>query len=526
MKHFGYILCISLAILAIGTGCKAKKQVSDQTPQTTQEQANAQNADSNQADKQGSDAQVKDPEPQKANGLVTPAKRLKLADLKPIVQKVHVDDEMGNPKATEPNAEFPAVYNLTNGEEADHSIYVEGKGYFSGNAESFYETLTKSEWTGPIFLTKSITIEDLKSSPEGTTFIMHIGKGNGFEETFDIGVTIDTIYDENDKIIGRKYHSQKIGGSNSIQKADTEISIYQFGPVQTLIEYRSVYQAPMINSENARKGMDVLFDHWNSLSENYVKAFESKNDTAQDSAQKKCKKWGSNPMFVDGHEFTYSVESSHEVSFIDDNDVLCDDNVRENCWDCKNTKEREDCTKTQVYELKCKSSLIQAEASYCAAKISCAGDKVIDEVYLFNNSSDNALPTGIWAVDANGIYFLENANDLRLTKQPKPGNCKKTKYIKCKPETLAYEYTEFSKTEPLIPFTKPEGLSESDEDENFSSSLTITHKGTVWEREDSASGPDDFWGGVTIDETKGITQMKGGHAGAAEYNISASLEEP
>ena len=86
MKHFGYILCISLAILAIGTGCKAKKQVSDQTPQTTQEQANAQNADSNQADKQGIDAQVKEPEPQKANGLVTPAKRLKLAELKPILQ--------------------------------------------------------------------------------------------------------------------------------------------------------------------------------------------------------------------------------------------------------------------------------------------------------------------------------------------------------------------------------------------------------------------------------------------------------
>ena len=532
MNHLGRICIVSIIVLAVGTGCKSKKQVSEEAPQNNVEQINTQNVGSNQPDnvdvgapKDTVEAPKDTVEAPKADISVIPAKRLKLADLKPIVQKVHVEDEMGNSKATKPNAEFPAIYNNTNGEEDDHSLYFEGKGYFSGLAGEFYKALSKPALTGPVFLTKNITIEELKSSEDGTTFIMHVGKGDGFDEAFDLGVTIDTIYDNNNKNIGWKYHSQKIGGSESIQKADTDILIYQFGPVQSLIEYRSVYQAPMINSENARQGMSALFDHWEQLSKKYVEEFYRK-EAALDPNAKRCEKWGSNPLFVDGSTFVYEVEDSHTVSILQQDDVLCDDNTDDNCWNCENKEEREDCTRTNSYDFTCKASLIEAESNYCMTKLAC--EAAIDDVYFFDSGSANSLPIGLWAIDSNGIYYFEeyfeDYDKIDMTKQPKPGNCKKTKYIKCKPGTLAYEYTLFSDKTPLISFTKE--MSGSDDDERFISSLSVTHEGTIWTREDSASGPDDFWGGITIDETRGIIGFKGGFAGGSESESIARLKSP
>ena len=234
-------------------------------------------------------------------------------------------------------------------------------------------------------------------------------------------------------------------------------------------------------------------------------------NTAQALPSKKCEKWGTNPLFEDGHEFVYDVsESLKACCDLDDPGWKCDDDG--------------DCTMENSYTIKCKVSLIQTESYFCASKLTCLNSdgeevKVSNKFAHFDYSLD-----GYWIVDSNGLYHLNGESKLNLNKQAKPGDCKKTKYIYCKPETLAYEYTGFSKAEPIISFVKYKEMNKSRDGEHFIDSLTVTHEGTNWKRVDDVSGSDDFMQSVTFDEARGFTEFETSYAGGSEHETVLTLK--
>ena len=243
------------------------------------------------------------------------------------------------------------------------------------------------------------------------------------------------------------------------------------------------------------------------------KASDAEN-TAPAVASKKCEKWGTNPLFVDGHELVYDVKKSQQA--------CCNLDEDEAGWECD---EDGDCTKESAYEMKCKISLIQAESFFCASKLTCL-NSAGEDVDITNEYAefDYSL-AGYWMIDSNGLYHLDSDDKLSLNKQAKPGDCKKTKYVLCNPETLAYEYAEFSNAEPLISFVKYKemDIDTDNDDEDFTSSLTVTHKGSTWERKDEASGSDEFSQSVLFDETRGITEFKTHFAGGSESDTTVKL---
>ena len=231
---------------------------------------------------------------------------------------------------------------------------------------------------------------------------------------------------------------------------------------------------------------------------------------AQALPSKKCEKWGTNPLFVDGHEFVYNAEESHEK--------CCD--IDEPGWECDDDG---DCRLETSSEIKCKVSLVQAESYFCASKLTCLDSKG-KEVDISNKYSEFGYDLdGYWIIDSNGLYYSYSDSILK-NKQAKPGDCKKTKYVLCKPETLAYVYTAFSKEEPLISFVKYKEMHSDDSDEHFSSFLTVTHEGSTWQRDDSVSGPDDFSQSVTFDETRGITVFETGFSGGSDVKNVVTLQ--
>ncbi len=236
-------------------------------------------------------------------------------------------------------------------------------------------------------------------------------------------------------------------------------------------------------------------------------------NAAPAAASKKCEKWGTNPLFADGHEFVYDITESHKA--------CCNLDEDDPKWECDKDG---DCTKESTGKLKCKVSLIEAESFFCASQMICmdSDGKTVDVKNSFTDFDYSMA--GYWIIDANGLYHLNSDDKLSLNKQAEPGDCKNTKYILCIPETLAYEYAGFSKAEPVISFVKYKEMDTDSDDENFSSSRTITHNDATWERKDDASGADEFSQSVSFDEKRGITEFKTHFAGGSESDTIVKLQ--
>ena len=287
-------LCgLSLLFLTICVGCGSKKADTPETAPTAnadapkadaakadEPKADAPKADEQKADAPAADAQAKPAEPEKAKYEVTAPKRLHISDLKIIADRVHVDDmdgieEPDIDKAVEPFFEFPAMYNNNNGQnEDDSSLWAESKGIFAGKAKDFYEALTKAEVIGPVSLTKNVTIDDLKQSDDGATYVMRIGKGDGFEDAYDMGMTIDSIYDKKERQVGWRLHGQKVGGSDNVAKSDLDILIYQLNANNCHIEYRNVIKGKPFSDDGIIQDRSRLFDNWAQISQKFADDFE------------------------------------------------------------------------------------------------------------------------------------------------------------------------------------------------------------------------------------------------------------
>ena len=226
------------------------------------------------------------------------------------------------------------------------------------------------------------------------------------------------------------------------------------------------------------------------------------SDKPDAAAVKKCEKWGSNPLFVDGQVFNYDVKIERSACC-----ELDKDNPE---WKCDDTGM---CELKKSVLMQCKTTLIHAESQFCGSSIIC-------------HDNDNiAFPTGLWFVDNNGLYHFDPETKLTLNKQETPGNCKNTAYIQCNPETLAYDYAEFAEEEPLIPFVKTDiQKDECDEEGIVCESFHLKHEGKVWNREISAEGGDSAFNAVTLDETRGITAFKNAFSGGMTWTIEGNLK--
>ncbi len=230
-----------------------------------------------------------------------------------------------------------------------------------------------------------------------------------------------------------------------------------------------------------------------------------KPDDAQAAPLKKCEKWGKNPMFQDGHVFNYEVKIERAA--------CCDLDKDDPEWECD---EDGMCELNKTASIQCKASLTHTESYFCGSTITCTDSKGRESL---------DFPAGHWFIDSNGIYHFVSEKKMMLNKQTAPGNCQKTENIQCKPETLAYEYSEFGDEEPLIPFAKADiHRDECDEGGDFCNAFHLTHKDTIWARETSADGGDSSSDAVTLDETKGITSFKNDFSGGSEQHIEGKLK--
>ena len=228
-----------------------------------------------------------------------------------------------------------------------------------------------------------------------------------------------------------------------------------------------------------------------------------------ETVSKKCEKWDSNPLFMDGHEFRYEtkIESA----------ACCDLDKDDPDWECDDGGM---CERTISFQVNCKVSLTHTESYFCASAISChTQSKYTDELSDF-------LPVGKWFIDDNGIYHFPESENIQLKKQTSPENCKKTEYIQCKQNTLAFEFSDFEAESPLIPFSQSKGIhkDECDDEGIVCSGLDLKHHDTTWEREESAEGGDSSSMSFALDEKRGITRFSNSFSGGSERTVTAKLQ--
>ena len=228
-----------------------------------------------------------------------------------------------------------------------------------------------------------------------------------------------------------------------------------------------------------------------------------------ETASKKCEKWGSNPLFTDGHEFRYEtkIESA----------ACCDLDKDDPDWECD---ESGMCERTISFQVNCKVSLTHTEPYFCASNISCHAQS------KYTNELSDFLLSGKWFIDDNGIYHFPESENIQLKKQTNPENCKKTEYIQCKQNTLAFEYSDFETESPLIPFSQSKGIhkDECDDEGIVCTGFDLKHHDAIWEREESAEGGDSSSMSFTLDEKRGITRYSNSFSGGSERTVTATLQ--
>ena len=166
--------------------------------------------------------------------------------------------------------EWPQKPETTDGQPAytiqsgvnDDGVWVEGKGYFKGSLDHIYQTLVNPEIMGPTYLTKDIKVDELKQSPVLTTFVMHVKMRYIFSVEFDIGVTIDALYDKEDHIIGYRYSSKKLAGTKFITRIEETLIAKKVDDTWFSVEMQSLNEATMNKEAETRKHPETLFGYW------------------------------------------------------------------------------------------------------------------------------------------------------------------------------------------------------------------------------------------------------------------------
>ena len=265
---------------------------------------------------------------------------------------------------------------------------------------------------------------------------------------------------------------------------------------------------PNLQSNAEIKADDKSNDNADDKLKDNAELTDGVDQNAKTNLSNHCENWSSNPIFDDGHIFIYNAKLEQEA--------CCDLDKSDPSWECDDDG---DCTREISFKIQCTSKLTHTESNFCASTISCTTNSGYQsELYDF-------LPMGKWYIDTNGIYRLSGTGMDTLVQQSTPGNCKRTKYIKCVPDTLAYIYTNFQNQVPLFPLSKTRGVNEDDcDNEDNCSTLSIKYKNHVWTRTESVDGADSSAMTIVLDETRGLIKFETMFSGGSERTFTATME--
>ncbi|MBQ9395612.1 MAG: hypothetical protein IJU23_08875 [Proteobacteria bacterium] len=220
-----------------------------------------------------------------------------------------------------------------------------------------------------------------------------------------------------------------------------------------------------------------------------------------------CDPWKTNPLFHDNHLLHYQVQLENEAFGVDDDDFECDENG--------------DCTRDVTFDLNCSVVRIGQNRGYCASKIECKASPA-----KYQNEIPDLLD-GYWFRDANGFYLINaNSRFFQVSDIKKEsGNCTKTKYIECKPGTLAHDFSFFSDLIPTIPTATKESVYESEyyEDSDTTRSWDVTFKNNIWCSTNEVSGPDSTETQICVSDSLGIASFKDSFSGGSNRDITGKL---
>lgn len=221
-----------------------------------------------------------------------------------------------------------------------------------------------------------------------------------------------------------------------------------------------------------------------------------------------CTSWN-NALFVDGSELYYKikVEQSDDSNANDDNPV----------------------TELEFYVL-CHVKLNYATDIYCGSTVTCELEPKYNKD-KYKEAMKAGLPVeGTWFIDKNGIYYFNKDQFKELVKTTDIGNCKTghpagshyVNYVKCIPETLAWEYKQFKEAEPLIPLSPDVKVYEVLETEAGTTKKTVSRTGTVLCYHNAFEGEDEFVDDICVDDTKGPTSFK--KVSTSDFTMKGTLK--
>ena len=145
----------------------------------------------------------------------------------------------------------------------DEGVWVEGRGYFKGSLDKVYDDFMDPNVMGPTYMTKDIVVDHVEKSPVLSTYTMHIKMRYIMSVEFDLGVSIDGLYDGEGNRVGLLYRSWKTDGTRFITRIDEAIVIRQLEDGWFSAEFQSLNVATMNKEEETRKHLESLFAHWN-----------------------------------------------------------------------------------------------------------------------------------------------------------------------------------------------------------------------------------------------------------------------
>ena len=223
----------------------------------------------------------------------------------------------------------------------------------------------------------------------------------------------------------------------------------------------------------------------------------------------RCEKWGSNPLFTNGHvfHFTYHMDECSETMEEDGDESATG-------WHCDDSGL---CTHEIDDTISCTVKLVMGNADYCASELSCT-TKSKEDISRF-------APSGIWAVDKNGVYYFGQAMPKRKATPECNGN---NIFSDCAPGTLLYDY-EVKKILPDIPFEKNafcdcsrdsegycEEIFDAETDVILPCKMNFYQEGTAWKSSWSYSVGSEWGLDATFDEKRGIVEYSASGDGCDE----------
>ncbi|MBR4984845.1 MAG: hypothetical protein IKY83_03765 [Proteobacteria bacterium] len=159
----------------------------------------------------------------------------------------------------EMSADQTPVYQIQSG--TDDGVWVEGKGYFKGSLDDVYADLTDVSIMGPNHLTEDIVRDAFVETPNQTTYVMHIKMKYVLSISFDLGATIDTLYEGQDRA-GYLFHNEKIDGTSFIKMISTTIVVKELPDHMFSVEMLSINKATQDKEDECRRFIQNLFGYW------------------------------------------------------------------------------------------------------------------------------------------------------------------------------------------------------------------------------------------------------------------------